>query len=382
MMGDMMGSHALLSRAEHQAAAMLSTLAALVECESPSNDLAAIDRCADLLRDLGTAIVGWPPQRLTVSDRPHLLWEPLGEPKVLILGHLDTVWPVGTITEWPFQVENGVARGPGVFDMKAGLVIALTALGLLEDTSGVGLLVNSDEEIGSASSLELIEHHATAAGAVLVCEPSADGGAVKNGRKGVSHYELRVTGHAAHAGLEPELGVNAAIELAHQILAVAKIARPDLGTSVTPTITSAGTTVNTVPELAAVHVDARAWTRDEMERVDRELRGLQPALPGATLRLVGDINRYPFEPHSAAPMLVHLHAAARDLGVQEPAAVRSGGASDGNITAALGIPTLDGLGALGAHPHARTEQVDIRSMPGRAALLASIIDRVCGRCMG
>ena len=358
---------------------MLSTLAALVECESPSNDLAAVDRCGVLLSDLGTAILGRPPQHIKVNDRPHVLWEPLGEPKVLLLGHLDTVWPMGTIIDWPFHVENGVAYGPGVFDMKAGLVIALTALGLLEDANGVGLLVNSDEEIGSATSRELIENYATAAGAVLVCEPSADGGAVKSGRKGIGHYELRITGHASHAGLEPEHGVNAAIELAHQVLAVAKLARPELGTSVTPTVTSAGTTVNTVPESAAVHIDARAWTREELERVDHELRDLRPVLPGAALQLAGEIIRYPFEPHNAAPMLAHLHTAAHDLGVQEPAAVRAGGASDGNFTACLGIPTLDGLGALGAYPHARAERVDVSSMPGRAALLASIIDCVRNR---
>lgn len=366
----------LTGRAEDQAATMRAALEALVTCESPSNNPAALNRCADLLADLGTATISRAPQRLTVDGHPHLLWEPLGEPKVLILGHLDTVWPIGTITDWPFHIEDGIARGPGVFDMKAGLVIALTAIGLLGNPDGIGLLITSDEEIGSATSRALIEQHARAAGAVLVCEPSADGGAVKNARKGVADYELRITGHAAHAGLEPELGINATIELAHQVLAVAAIARPDLGTTVTPTTMTAGTTGNTVPERAAVHLDARAWTRAEMDRVDQELRRLHPHLPGAIVTLHGKINRYPFEAHSAAHLLAAAQDAARHIGQPNLTAVRSGGASDGNITAGLGIATLDGLGAIGAHPHARSEQVHIPSMPTRAALLAATLDRV------
>jgi glutamate carboxypeptidase len=367
---------ALMQAAEHRAAWMHDALEKLVGYESPSADLPALHRCTDLLADLGAQLLDAAPQRPTADGRPCLLWGYPGTPRILLLGHLDTVWPLGTIDDWPYQVRDGIASGPGVFDMKAGLVIALTAISLLDDPGGVTLLVTSDEEIGSPASRPLIEQRAAGADAVLVCEPSADGGAVKTARKGVAHYLLRVTGRAAHAGLEPELGVNAGVELAHQVLALAEIARPEHGTTVTPTRSHAGSTANTVPETAELHIDARAWTAAEMRRVDHALHNLKPITPGATLDLTGVASRGPFEPSASAGLLEHAQAAATDLGLRPLSGVRSAGGSDGNLTAALGIPTLDGLGAVGAHPHGRDEHVELATLPTRAAFLALLIDRI------
>ncbi len=248
----------------------------------------------------------------------------------------------------------------------------------MADRSKVSVLLTCDEEIGSVTSRSLIEEEARRVKAVLVCEPSADGGAVKVARKGLAGYRVAVTGRAAHAGLEPELGVNAGIELAHQVLALQALAAPAEGTTVTPTVLAAGTTTNTVPEAASVHVDVRGWSRDELDRVDAEVRRLSPRLRGATLAVDGRVNRYPLEAAMALPLLEVAQAAARDIGLPPLVGVRSGGGSDGNLTAAIGVPTLDGLGAVGGHPHGRDEWVDVAAMPERAALLAALIDRLCG----
>jgi glutamate carboxypeptidase len=356
---------------------MVGRLAALVTCESPSGARAALDTCADLLLPWGDAALRRQGRRVVREGLPHLLWR-APVPTVLVLGHFDTVWPLGTTVDWPLTVREGVASGPGVFDMKAGIVQALTAIALVADPSRVSLLLTCDEETGSATSRSLIEEEASHVAVVLVCEPSADGGAVKVARKGVASYRVNVTGRAAHAGLEPELGVNAGIELAHQVLALETLAASAEGTTVTPTVLAGGTTPNTVPEAASVHVDVRGWTRRELDRVDAGIRRLTPRLPGASLTVDGHINRYPLEPALASPVLTVARAAALDVGLPPPEGVRSGGGSDGNITAAMGIPTLDGLGAVGAHPHARTERVDVTAMPGRSAFLAALIDRLCG----
>ncbi|WP_406234878.1 M20/M25/M40 family metallo-hydrolase [Nocardia sp. NBC_01009] len=308
-----------------------------------------------------------------MGNNVHLLSE-AEDPKVLLLGHFDTVWPVGTTADWPFSVSDGIASGPGTFDMKAGIVQAITAIELLPDASHVSVLLTSDEEVGSATSRDLIEDQARKAGAVLVCEPSADGGAVKTGRKGIANYRVEVTGKAAHAGLEPELGVNAGIELAHQILSIAGLSSTD--TSVTPTLLAAGTTVNTVPEYARCDVDARSWTTAALAEVDRAMRVLAPHLPGAVVTVTGGIDRPPFEEAIAESLFAEAAAAARELGLPPLLAVRSGGGSDGNLTAAAGVPTLDGLGAVGGHPHARNEHVDVNAMPAQAALLAVLLARL------
>ncbi|WP_189112585.1 M20 family metallopeptidase [Pilimelia terevasa] len=357
---------------------MVDRLFELVTCESPSGEVAALERCAGLLAEWGEAALDRSVRRVVRGNDPHLLWR-APDPAVLLLGHFDTVWPLGTVVDWPMSVADGVASGPGVFDMKAGIVQMLTAVELLRDRQRVSVLLTCDEETGSATSRDLIEEEARRVGAVLVCEPSADGGAVKVARKGTAGYRLSIVGRAAHAGLEPELGVNAGVELAHQVLASQALAAPQAGTSVTPTVLAAGTTTNTVPASAVIHVDVRSWTGEELDRVDAAIRLVRPRLAGAELTVDGGVNRYPLERAVALPLLQVAQDAARDVGLAPPDGVSSGGGSDGNITAALGVATLDGLGAVGGHPHARSEWVDVNAMPERAALLAALVDRLCSR---
>jgi glutamate carboxypeptidase len=374
-MDKMRGGNGLLKKAESLFPIMLERLEKLVDCESPSRSPADLVSCATLLQPWLSSAVGRSIRQVEVGQHVHLLAE-ADEPSVLLLGHFDTVWPVGTALEWPFSITDGIASGPGVFDMKAGIVQMLAALDLIEDTSHVSVLLTSDEEIGSATSRALIEEHARLAGAVLVCEPSADGGAVKIGRKGIAGYRVSVQGRAAHAGLEPHLGVNAGVELAHQVLSIAGLASGE--TTVTPTVLAAGTTVNTVPEHAQCDVDVRSWTRAELDSVDRAMFALSPHLLGAEVSVTGGVDRPPFEEDMAHALLAEAETAARELGLALNA-VTSGGGSDGNLTAAIGIPTLDGLGAVGGHPHARAEHVDVSAMPQRAALLAALVTRLGDR---
>src|SRR3954454_13189656 len=224
--------------------ALLTDLESLVCVESPSADLAAVARCADAVADLGKRMVGESPERVMTGERVHLRWK-FGRPRVVLLGHFDTVWPMGTLARWPFEVDGDRISGPGVFDMKAGIVQLFAALSSLDNLDGVAVVLNSDEEIGSTTSQTFIEDTSRGARAALVLEPSSDG-ALKIARKGVGMFTLHVTGRAAHAGLEPERGINATIEAAHQVLAIAELARPGDGTTVTPTVVSAGSTVNTV----------------------------------------------------------------------------------------------------------------------------------------
>lgn len=356
---------------------MLGQLEALVAVESPSSSDVATRAAADALDDLladrlgsrGTWIGG---------ERGHLLWTGGGPTRVLLLGHVDTVWPFGTTVRWPFQVRDGRATGPGAFDMKAGLVQGLEALAALDDLTGIALLATTDEEVGSPTSRELIEQTAAGCEAVLVLEPSA-AGALKTGRKGVSNYELVVHGHAAHAGLEPEKGANAAIELAHQVLALAAVADAGAGTTVTPTVVTGGTTTNTVPALARVAVDVRALLPQEQARVDAALRSLAARTPGCTLELLGGINRPPLAPESSSALFARAQALAADLGLPPLQGAHVGGASDGNFTAGLGIPTLDGLGAVGDGAHAEGEHVLVEAMQPRAQLVSALLRDLLGR---
>jgi glutamate carboxypeptidase len=240
----------------------------------------------------------------------------------------------------------------------------------------VAILVTGDEEIGSPLSRALIEEEARSCDAVFVLEASADGGALKTRRKGVSRYWIEVEGRAAHAGLEPEKGINAGIEVAHQILAVAALADPDRGTTVVPTALSAGTTTNTVPAAATVAVDARVWDAAEQDRVDRAVRSLGPVLADARIRIGGGINRPPLEAAASAELFELADAVARKLGIGPLTRAAVGGASDGNFTAGLGIPTLDGLGAVGGGAHADDEHVVVAELPRRTALLTALTETV------
>ncbi|MEV6298319.1 M20 family metallopeptidase [Actinoplanes sp. NPDC051861] len=371
-----MTANDLFAAARSMSPAMLHRLETLVSCESAPGSLPHLSACADLLAGWGEEVLGRPARRVVVDGVPHLLW-PAARQRVLLLGHYDTVWPAGTVRARPFTVIDDIATGPGVCDMKAGIVQMFAALSLLADTSHIGVLLTGDEESGSVTSRGLIEREAGRSGAVLVCEPSTAEGHVKVARKGGSVYRLTVRGRAAHAGAEPHRGVNATVEVAHQVLTLLALGAANGGdTSVTPTVLSGGTTTNTVPEQASVAVDVRAWTGAELERVDQAIRGLVPRLPEAALWVDGGINRHPMVAELAQPLLDATREVARSIGVSPPEGAHAAGASDGNFTAALGVPTLDGLGAVGGGSHARDEYVDLRRMPERTALLAGLVDRL------
>jgi glutamate carboxypeptidase len=365
----------LRQAADDNAAAMLNRLAELVACESPPGSIPHLTACAELLAGWGSEVLGRPPRWEIREGLPHLLWA-AEDQRVLLLCHFDTVWSLGTIEQWPFTVTDGIATGPGVCDMKGGIVQMLAALGMIADTSGIGVLLTCDEETGSLTSRSLIEEQARRSGAVLVCEPSTPDGALKVARKGGSAYRLEVRGRAAHAGVEPHLGINATIEMAHQVLAVQPFASAAEQTSVTPTVVASGTTSNTVPELASLTIDVRAWSGDELHRVDRAIRALTPRVPGATLTLGGGISRYPLQTEVTLPLFELAQAAAKDLGMPAPEGAHAAGASDANFTGGLGVPTLDGLGVVGGGSHARSEYADVTMMPQRTALLAALIGRI------
>lgn len=377
---------------------MLADLEALVRCESYSADHAALARSAEAVGALGTRLLGTAPESIVIDGVTHLRWV-FGRPRVLLVGHHDTVWPTGSLEARPWSVTAGIARGPGVLDMKAGLVQMFHALASLRTLDGVCVLVNGDEEIGSPTSRELIEEAARGSAAAFVLEASGDrDGALKTARKGSSRYEVTVHGRAAHAGLDPEKGVNAAVEAAHQVLAIAGIGAAVAGgaggaggsgvagdsgatgggagtSTVTPTLLSAGSTPNTVPARARIAVDVRVPTSAAQDHIDTLLRGLTPRTPGARLEIRGIGGRPPMEPGASAELFALASRIARELGQGPLRGVAVGGVSDGNCTAAVGCPTLDGLGAVGAGAHADDEYVEVASMIPRSRLLAELITR-------
>lgn len=357
----------------------------LILHESPSEDRTAIEASADLLtvvvgERFAAAGIAADAERIVIDGCPHVRWRlGAGPRRVLILGHHDTVWPIGTLETHPFSITDGVMRGPGCFDMIVGLAQAVHAITALAEAhgadalNGVTLLVTGDEEIGSLTSRGLLEDEAMGCDAVLVLEAAGPGGALKTARKGVSLYSVEAIGRAVHAGLEPEKGVNASIEIAHQIPRIAALADPTHGTTVTPTRLAADTTVNTVPAHARVDVDVRATTTAEQQRVDDAIRALAPHLPGARLEIGGGINRPVMERASAADLYARAAALAPAAGITDLAEIAVGGASDGNFTAGMGIPTLDGLGAVGGGAHAVDEHVLVAHIAERTALVALLI---------
>ncbi|MFJ3396199.1 M20 family metallopeptidase [Streptomyces microflavus] len=383
---------------------MLADLEALVRCESYSADHAALARSAEAVGAMGARLLGTAPESIVIDGVTHLRWV-FGTPRVLLVGHHDTVWPTGSLEARPWSVTAGIARGPGVLDMKAGLVQMFHALASLRTLDGVCVLVNGDEEIGSPTSRELIEEAARGSAAAFVLEASGDrDGALKTARKGSSRYEVTVRGRAAHAGLDPEKGVNAAVEAAHQVLAIAGIGAAvaegagstgvpggtgatgvagdsaatggGAGTStVTPTLLSAGSTPNTVPARARIAVDVRVPTSAAQDHIDTLLRGLTPRTPGARLEIQDIGGRPPMEPGASAELFALASRIARELGQGPLRGIAVGGVSDGNCTAAVGCPTLDGLGAVGAGAHADDEYVEVASMIPRSRLLAELVTR-------
>ncbi|MDQ4130800.1 MAG: M20/M25/M40 family metallo-hydrolase [Actinomycetota bacterium] len=369
---------------------VLADLEALVEAESYSADLEGCRACGQRLAELLVARLGGDAD---VGDDGRVAWAggetpPEGgrgsqvgrrsrEAPVLLLGHLDTVWPRGSLSSHPFTIAAGRAYGPGVFDMKAGLVVALHAMRALRKAGrlpSVRLLVTADEEIGSPRSRRQVEQEAARCGRVLVLEPCGPEGAVKRGRKGVALGTVTVTGRAAHAGAEPDKGINAAVGIGPLLPEIAALSDPARGTSVTPTVLQAGAATNTVPDKAVLSLDVRFFEPGETDRVRNALCKLVPA-NGATLTVELDVNRPPLHAEASEPLLGALHAAAEALGMELPSQV-TGGASDGNFAAAAGAAVLDGLGPAGDGAHADHEHVLVADIPRRIALLAELLPRV------
>jgi len=360
----------------------LAELTALVEHESPSRDKAALDALAARIAarwiDLGAASV-------EIVDNPvgghHVVGRFAGgldQRPTLVVGHFDTVWPAGTLARMPIRREGERLHGPGVYDMKTSLVLvnaaveALAALGL-SLSRPLTVLFTSDEEIGSPTSRALIEDLARQSEHVLVLEPPLADGSLKTARKGVGRFSLTVEGKAAHAGIAPEQGASAIVELAHQILKIQALNDPGAGTTLNVGLIQGGTTPNVVAPRASAEVDVRAVTADAAEAVERALLALGPVTPGTRVLVGGGINRPPMERSPAiAALFDRARSIGRELGM-ELSEGSTGGGSDGNFTAAIGAPTLDGLGALGAGAHADHEHVLIDSIPERAALLAALI---------
>ncbi len=352
--------------------AMLADLEALVSCESPSRDIERLQTHAQLLSGLMERMLGSAPTLIDSPVGPHIHWRGGNDPKVLILGHHDTVHPAGTLARLPFAVRDGIATGPGVFDMKAGIVQAIYAVASLEDSSHVEILLSADEEIGSHASRALIEERAIACGSVLVLEPSADGGALKIGRKGTGTITLSIEGRASHAGLEPEKGINSLVELATLIPQIIAIADESMGTTVTPTLASAGTADNVVPALTTCAVDVRVAVPQEKPRVEAAFAALRLQHPEARLVVSGQIGRPPMHESAAAGLFPIAVAVANRIGINSLQGGVVGGGSDGNFAAAVGVETLDGLGAVGGGAHGDAEHVVVATMQQRAALLAGL----------
>ncbi len=361
---------------------MLAQLRAWVEIETPSGEPARVAALAD---DVVRAFEAEGCRATRYADAVQLDAGPLpgARPPLLVLGHLDTVYPAGTLARTPFRPEaaggeeDGRAYGPGVFDMKAGLVQALFALRALGPRGlprTVRFLFVFDEEIGSPRSRPLTEALAREAEAALVLEPAAgEAGDLKVARKGIARYRLAAHGVAAHAGLDFAQGASAILELAGRLQELAAWTDLDRGLTLNPGLIVGGSAVNVVPAEAGAEIEARAWTAAELAGIDQRLRALRSASPRVRLELTGGLNRPPLEPTAASAALrARAQAIAGDLGF-ELGATRVGGASDGNFTAACGLPTLDGLGAVGAGAHSPDEHILIRHLAPRTALLARLL---------
>ena len=379
----------LLASCESQLDDTLQKIETLVRLESPSTEKGAVDRCgtvlAEMLRKAGAEVdVLSQPVRgnhLRARFPPSLSRASAGQAAgggqpVLILGHFDTVWPIGTLERMPFRRDGDRLYGPGTFDMKAGIALAMAAVSALSATGTphppVMMLWTTDEEIGSGTSRETIEAEARQAAAVLVLEPALPGGALKTARKGCGEFELTVHGIAAHAGLDPGKGASAIHELAAQIAAIERLQDLPNGISVNVGLVSGGTRPNVVAAEARATIDARAPTRASAEAVEAAFQGLHPTRSGTRLTITGGFERPPMERTAAVADLFRRASEVASSFGRQLGEGSAGGGSDGNFTAALGVPTLDGLGAVGDGAHAAHEHVDVPSLPGRAALIAGL----------
>ena len=371
----------LLATAEKHQDRLLELLRRLVECESPSDSKAGVDRCSAIVADECTRLGGdvrWHRQ----GARGDLLEAHFGEAAgaqkpVLLLGHLDTVWPVGTIERMPFRVTEKRMHGPGILDMKAGVAMALAAIEMLGPAlRPTVLLLVSDEEVGSACSRAVTEKIAAACEAVYVLEPAqGEAGAYKTARKGVGHYTVRVTGVAAHSGIDFDRGHSAVAELARLITTISSFSEPERGVTVNVGVIGGGTLSNVVAAEAWAEVDVRVPLMADAAPLDQRFRSLKVSDPGCSLQIEGGLNRPPMERSAGTVRLFEqAQALARAMGWELDEA-STGGGSDGNFTAALGISTLDGMGAVGEGAHAVHESILLEHLAPRTALLAGMLRR-------
>src|SRR5579859_923628 len=373
----------LLGVLKPQVPDMLRVLRRFVTSESPSLEKAAADRCCTVVakewRKRGANVEPIPQKHC--GDHLRVTFSPDKSPSIgqlLVLGHYDTVYSTGTLKTMPFRISGGKAYGPGIFDMKAGIVQALFALqalqrAKLELQKQIVFLWTSDEEIGSESSRKLIEMEACRSDAVFVLEPSfGPHGLVKTARKGVGTAELVVQGRASHAGLAPEEGINAVHELAAQLTRIEKWNDTRRGISINADIVEGGTRTNVIAERARAVLDLRALRIPDMRSVERRLQALRPVHKGAKLKITGGFDRPPLERKMCAALFARARSLARQINLSLGECT-AGGGSDGNFTGALGIPTLDGFGAVGGGAHSDHEYVLIKAMPVRAALLAALL---------
>ena len=358
---------------------MLAHIQLFVDLESPSAEVDLLQCSAEFLAAVMTDVLGTPPEIIPGEKGPHVHWKGSDDTKVLFVGHHDTVFPKGTVARRGFSVDGDIARGPGIFDMKAGIIQAIYGLSEIRERAHVEMLISSDEEIGSYTSRALIEARAVATGNVLVLEPSGNDDALKIARKGVGTFTVDIVGRASHAGLEPEKGINALMELAAQVQAIAAIAKPEVGTTVTPTVATAGTTENVVPAAARIIVDTRINLPEEKQRVESAFAALTPTVDGAALTVRGSINRPPMHESAATALYAVAQRVAPEVGITDLRGIAVGGGSDGNFTAAIGVPTLDGLGACGGGAHADTEYIKVSKLGERAALNAAIARELVNR---
>lgn len=381
-----MDHQALLSYFEHRQTDMLETIRQLVEQETPSDDKARLDAFARVLAHRYEAAgadvevianeVRGDHVRAVFADPAYVA--DVGAKPALILCHFDTVWPVGSLATHPFRIdETGWAYGPGIFDMQSSLVLAEYLLHAVRDLNlvlprPVVLLATSDEEVGSQTSRELIEKAARAAAYVLVMESPLPGGVLKTSRKGSGNFKLTVTGRAAHAGVEPERGVSAIQELAHQILRIQGLNHWEKGTTLNVGVISGGTRPNVVAASAEALIDLRVWTQSELDRITKTMNELQPVMEGVTLKVEGGENRPPLERTVTKDLFAQAQIIGKKLGLELEEG-GTGGGSDGNLTGALGIPTLDGLGVPGHGAHADHEHIEVDQIAGRAALLVALV---------
>jgi glutamate carboxypeptidase len=371
---------------------ILQTIRLLVEQETPSDDKERLDAFARLLAEryqaAGAAVeiianeTRGDHVRATFADPAYVT--DLNAKPALILCHFDTVWPVGSLATHPFRVdEQGWAYGPGIFDMQSSLALAEYVLRGVQELGlklprPLVLLATSDEEVGSYTSRQLIEEEALRSAYVLVMESPLPGGVIKTARKGSGGFTLKVHGRAAHAGVDPEKGISAIQEMAHQILRIHGLSNLDKGTTLNVGVVTGGTRPNVVAAYAEALVDVRAWTQSEMDRVRQAITNLKVVMDGAEIEVEGGENRPALERSATGELFRQAQIIGAKLGLDLKEG-RTGGGSDGNLTGALGIPTLDGLGVPGEGAHADDEHIEVDQIGGRAALLTALLMELSGR---